>query len=91
MSKPHNSDPELLKLLNSRASWNLPEHKKPHVNGEYLQRMNAAVDAYARANRSDPFARDRIALYLRQGYEFPSDILDESNGRMRSQAWQEST
>lgn len=78
------SEPELLKVLNSRAAWNLPPHREP-VGITADKRFHAAVDAHARANRSDPFARDRVAMYLKRGLELPSDILEEANGRMRSQ------
>lgn len=78
------SEPELLKLLNTRSAWNLPPHREPVMDKEYKRRADMAVDAHARANRSDPFARDRMALYLRRGLDLPSDVLDEANGRLRS-------
>lgn len=83
-AKPQKNEPELLKLLNTRSAWNNPPHSRPVVNGEYLRRMNAAVEAHAKANRSDPFAKNRIALHMRAGLELPSDVLDEANGRLRS-------
>lgn len=79
-----NAEPELLKILNTRAAWNLPPHREPVMEGEYKRRAQAAVDAFARANRSDPFARDRMALYMRRGLELPSDVLDAAQGRIRS-------
>ena len=78
-------EPELLKLLNSRAAWNNPPHVEPRIDDNYRNRMNAAVNAYAQANRTDPFARDRISLHLRRGLELPSDVLEESNSRIRAQ------
>ena len=78
-------EPELLKLLNSRAAWNNPPHSEPTLSGDYVHRMNMALNAYAQANRADSFAKDRMALYLRRGLELPSDILEESNSRIRAQ------
>lgn len=70
------ADSELLKHLNGRAAWNLPEYRVPMFDP---QKVEAAVRAYASANLSDPFAARRMSLYLKQGYELPSDILADSN------------
>lgn len=37
--------------------------------------IEIASGIYARAYNADPFARRRIDLYMRMGYELPSDVM----------------
>jgi len=75
---------ELLKLLNGR--WtdiisHLPDvYRGPTVDQD---RVQEAAGLWAQANSSDPFARGRMALFLRRGFEFPSDVKKEALSLMK--------
>lgn len=40
--------------------------------------MDRAAAAHVEVNRSDPFAYNRVMLYMRRGIELPSDVLAEA-------------
>ena len=70
---------ELLKLLNSRKSWELPPWRQPRWDAKDSRTMEVAAQAYGEAYPSDPFARQRISLYMEKGYEHMDDVLKEGN------------
>jgi hypothetical protein len=78
---PGHERSELLALLNANKAWELPEYRLPVLSDEYLSRAREAIACVASMEDSDPFARDRTALYLRQGYCLPSNVLKDCRSR----------
>jgi hypothetical protein len=59
---------ELLKLLERRQDMLFREQKG------WSDEKASAVALHAQAHNSDPFAGQRMALYLRQGYDVASEV-----------------
>lgn len=88
MQKQKKDEPELLKLLNSREAWALPEYKVP----EYIpQQVERAVREASLLNNSDPFAAARMRLHLQRGYELPSDVIKDSINTIKRRSNEGST
>lgn len=73
---------ELLELLNSRKSWDLPAYKVPQYKPHEIAKIEEAARQHAALNDSDPFAYYRICLYMRLGFELASDISKESKSAL---------
>lgn len=46
--------------------------------------IEIASGIYARAYNADPFARRRIDLYMRMGFELPSDVMAHAAAVLRA-------
>lgn len=79
MASNYKNESELLKLLNSRAAFNLPPYRKPVVDERAI---DLAARTHGEAYPSDPWARQRMTLYLKQGYELPSDVLADARHKI---------
>lgn len=81
------AESSLLKLLDQRhKSLGLGSDKpynKPHLDSVTI---HLAAEAHAKVNVSDPFARARITLHMRQGYELPSDVLADAHNKERARS-----
>jgi hypothetical protein len=81
-----NTDSPLLQLLDQRfSSLSLGDgkaYRRPRAIN--LAALKAAADAHADVNQSDPFARARIVLHMRQGYALISDVLADAKSKQRA-------
>ena len=77
-----NKASDLLKLLNDRQAWNLPEpYRMPHYDAATV---TEAVQLERKADDSDPYAGARMRLYLNQGYDLPSDVAKSAQDRIKA-------
>lgn len=86
MATKYKNESELLKLLNSRAAFNLPPYRKPVIDDGMARAMDLAARTHGEAHPSDPYAAARMKLYLYQGYELPSDVLQDARSRLARSA-----
>lgn len=70
-----NEPSELLKLLHGNAAWNAKRPSGPCYPENAVE--NASL-LHARANKSDPFAQDRMRLHLSRCLDLPSDVSKEA-------------
>lgn len=74
--------PELLKLLNARAAWNLPTFRQPRFSTEQLSKIEAAVALHAEAYKSDPFAASRVRCHLLRGLDSADEVADDARNKI---------
>lgn len=64
----------------------LPEkYRKPLFEANAVDN---AAGVYSRWDNSDPFARARMAHYLRQGYDKPSEVLKEFHPKLQARLFE---
>jgi hypothetical protein len=71
----------------SKSTFNVFDRTRRSKVSTTMEMIKAA-DLHAEANKSDPFARDRIMLEMQTGRELPSDVEAEAGSaiRLRKQA-----
>ena len=57
------------------------EHRIPRKSPEFIVAREAAVEATATWDRTDPFAGARMRLHLNRGLEDPLSIIEEMKQR----------
>lgn len=79
--------PEPMTLLNKRAFMlglhndEYPPYRKPEVT---LGMIDKAATAQAQWDNSDPFAYGRTALWVKQGYAEPNEVIKDTLPRILS-------
>lgn len=61
--------PALLSLFEGRRAWERLPHREPTLTPSHWAEFAQRAEEYAKANPSDPFAKQRKLLYLKRGLE----------------------
>lgn len=73
---------ELLKLLNSRRVWTLPEFRERFWSEQDLLKIDEAAQLHARAYTSDPHAYGRMRMHLRRGLDDAAAVIKDAQDKI---------